>query len=91
MGTPVFSHLFFALAGLLAMVLLWRSGERALAAMLAAAFAFTMSFFWISIACDYRYLYFLDLAVIAAWLYLFQVVAMGVLSFWLERSADRKS
>ena len=38
--------------------------------MLASAFAFAASFAVISIACDYRYLYDLDLAVIAAALYL---------------------
>ncbi|MBV9991035.1 MAG: hypothetical protein JOZ72_07045 [Alphaproteobacteria bacterium] len=91
MGTPAFSHVFFAVAGLLALVPLWRLGKRALAFLLIASFAFTASFFAISIACDYRYLYVLDLAVIAAWLYLFQVLAMWVLSFWLERSPDRKS
>jgi len=91
MGTPAFSHPFFAVAGLAALVLLWRRGERALALMLVAAFGFTASFFAISIACDYRYLYFLDMAVIAAWLYLFQVLAIWSGSFWLLRSDARKS
>ncbi len=52
----------------------------------------------ISIACDYRYLYFLDLAALAAAFhlavdpaYLFQVLAMCSGSFWLERSEERKS
>jgi len=51
---------------------LWRRRRPAdivAAAMLASAFAFAASFFVISVACDYRYLYFLDLAVIAATLY----------------------
>jgi hypothetical protein len=37
--------------------------------MLGGAFAFAASFAVISISCDYRYLYELDLAVIAAALY----------------------
>jgi hypothetical protein len=37
--------------------------------MLGAALAFTGAFLLISIACDYRYLYDLDLATIAAALY----------------------
>ena len=37
--------------------------------MLAAALAFAMSFAVISIACDYRYLYDLDLAAMAGALY----------------------
>ena len=73
-------------------------GDTAFAFLLLAAFAFTASFFVISIACDYRYLYALDLAVIAAAFYLaldpaylFQVVAMWSGSFWLDRSEARKS
>ena len=38
--------------------------------MLGGALTFTASFAVISIACDYRYLYFLDLSAIAAALYL---------------------
>jgi len=67
-GTPLFSHLAFgALAlGLLAF-LLWRrrDGDLAAAGLLAAALAFSASFFVVAIACDYRYLYFLDLAAMA--------------------------
>jgi hypothetical protein len=66
--------------------------------MLIAAFAFTASFFVISIACDYRYLYFLDIAALAAVFYLaldpaylFQVVAMWSGSLWEFRSDARKS
>jgi hypothetical protein len=67
-GTPVFSHIFLAVLGLAAMTLLWRrrgSGDRSVAGLVASALAFSASFFAISIACDYRYLYFLDLAVLA--------------------------
>ena len=41
-----------------------------MAGLLAGAFAFTASFFAISIACDYRYLYALDLSALTALVYL---------------------
>ena len=41
-----------------------------MAALIASALAFTASFFVISISCDYRYLYFLDLSALAALFYL---------------------
>ena len=72
LGTPVHSHLAYALLALVAGVLLLRRGEPAdlaIAAMLASALAFAASFLVISIACDYRYLYFLDLAAMAGALY----------------------
>jgi predicted PurR-regulated permease PerM len=37
--------------------------------LIGAALGFTASFAVISLACDYRYLYFLDLAAVAALLY----------------------
>jgi len=43
-----------------------RPGDLAIAAMLASALAFTACFVIISFACDYRYLYALDLSVMAA-------------------------
>jgi hypothetical protein len=70
--TPVFSHAAYALVGLALLIVLLRRRrppDLAVAAMLASAFAFAASFAVISIACDYRYLYDLDLAVIAAALY----------------------
>jgi hypothetical protein len=101
MGTPVLSHLTFAILGLGMLVLFLKRrapGDTAFAFLLLASFAFTASFFVISIACDYRYLYALDLAVIAAAFYvaldpayLFQVVAMWSGSSWLDRSEARKS
>ena len=101
MGTPVFSHLAFAIAGLAATILLLRRrnpGDIAVAFLQVASFAFAASFFAVSIACDYRYLYVLDLAALTALFYialdpayLFQVLAMWSLSPWLERSAERKS
>jgi hypothetical protein len=71
-GTPAFSHAAYAAVGLVLLILLLRrrrAPDIAVAAMLGAAFAFAASFAIISIACDYRYLYDLDLAVIAAALY----------------------
>src|SRR5579862_4413425 len=64
-GTPVFSHLFYAALSLGAMLLLLRrrrSEDIAIAGLQAAALLFTLSFLAIGIACDYRYLYALDLA-----------------------------
>jgi len=46
-----------------------RPADIPVAAMLGAALAFAASFALISLACDYRYLYDLDLAAIAAALY----------------------
>ena len=78
-STPVFSHLAYGLAGLfLLVVLVWRRrpGDAAMAAMLASALAFTASFVIISFACDYRYLYALDLSVMVAGLHL--ALGLGV-------------
>jgi hypothetical protein len=47
-----------------------RPGDAAMAAMLASALAFTACFVIISFACDYRYLYALDLSVMVAVLHL---------------------
>jgi hypothetical protein len=101
MRTPILSHLMYAVlaVGAFVLLLLRRSpGDTAVAFMLMAAFAFAASFFAISIACDYRYLYFLDLSALTAVFYLslnprylFQVVAMCSGSLWLFRSDARKS
>jgi len=72
-STPAFSHAAYGLIGLILLLALLRRrrpADIAVAAMLGSAFAFTASFAVISIACDYRYLYDLDLSVIAAALYL---------------------
>ena len=71
-NTLVYSHAAYAAVGLALLVLLLRRrrpADIAVAAMLASALTFVASFAVISIACDYRYLYDLDLAVIAAALY----------------------
>jgi hypothetical protein len=71
-GTPVFSHIAWGLAALILLIVLWRRAGKAdlvMAALLAGAMLFTITFVMISIACDYRYLVFLDLSVMAAALY----------------------
>ena len=70
--TPVFSHALFALLGLGVLVLLIRRRAPAdivLASLIVADFVFTATFFVISIACDYRYLFLIDLTSIASLLY----------------------
>ena len=65
MGTPVLSHLSSLALAVLFLALLIRRGasaDIAIAGLLAASLLFALSFFVVSIACDYRYLYFLDLA-----------------------------
>jgi hypothetical protein len=101
MGTPVFWHALFGILAIAGLIILLRRrspGDIAMTALLASALVFTASFFVISIACDYRYLYFLDMATFSAIFYLaldpsylFMVVAMWSGSFWDSRSDDRKS
>ncbi|HZZ31403.1 MAG TPA: hypothetical protein VFE10_05355, partial [Phenylobacterium sp.] len=72
LDTPVMSHVFyFAVSLVLAGLFLWRrqDGDVPMAALQLAGMAFASSFFIISIACDYRYLYFGDLAALAGLLY----------------------
>lgn len=72
-GTPVFSHLTFALLAIGEIFFLVRRRSPAdlvLAFLPGAALAFAASFFVISIACDYRYLLFLDLSALITGLYL---------------------
>jgi len=79
-GTPVFSHASYAVLGAVLLIGLLRrrlASDIAVAAMLGSAFAFTAAFAVISIACDYRYLYDLDLAAIAATLYAASTWGMG--------------
>ena len=66
------SHAFYAAVSLvLGVMLLWRRqpADIAMAGLQMAGAAFAASFFIISIACDYRYMYFTDLAAIAGLIY----------------------
>lgn len=70
--TPLYRHWFYAgVSLLLAGLLLWRRepADIAIAALQLGGAAFAASFFIISIACDYRYLYFTDVAALAGLLY----------------------
>ncbi len=72
-GTPVFSHAAFGvLAAYLAFLLFrrHRPPDLAIGFMLIGSAFFAISFFVISLACDYRYLYFLDISTLAALFYL---------------------
>jgi hypothetical protein len=71
--TPVYSHLVYGLIALAAAIFLLispRPGDAPIGFMLLGALGFTASFFVLSFACDYRYLYALDLAAMAALFYL---------------------
>ena len=71
-GTPLFSHVLYAGLSLAVLgFLLWRRrpADIAIAGLLGAALAYSFSFFVISIACDYRYLVFLDLSALAGLFY----------------------
>ncbi len=73
-GTPVMSHLAWGAGALLLLGLaafdVARGDRRptrlAVAGLLVSALAFTAGFFVVSVACDYRYLYLLDVAAMAA-------------------------
>jgi hypothetical protein len=70
--SPLSSHLLYLAvdAMLLGLLLIRRrTTDIAIAGLLAAALLFVATFFLISVACDYRYLYFLDVAAIAAGVY----------------------
>jgi hypothetical protein len=73
LDTPFFSHITYAVLAVSLLFLAARDLARgespelaATAGLLVSAFAFSASFFVISLACDYRYLYFLDVAAMAA-------------------------
>jgi hypothetical protein len=72
-GTPVFSHMTYALLALAELYLLARRRlptDIAIGGMLVGSLAFAATFFVISIACDYRYLYVLDVSAMVAGLYI---------------------
>ena len=71
--TPIFWHAAYAAIGLFVLVVVVRRrrpADIAVASMIAAVMTFTATFFVISIACDYRYLYVIDLSALAGLLYL---------------------
>jgi hypothetical protein len=71
--TPAFSHLSYAVIALVTAGLLLLRRDPAdvvIAALMFGALAFSASFFFITLACDYRYLYPLDLAAAAGLIYL---------------------
>lgn len=70
--TPVFSHGLFAVISIVVLVLLLRrrsDSDLMMAGLILSTFAFAATFFVISIACDYRYLYLMDLSAVAGLLY----------------------
>ena len=87
--TPVLSHTLYAALALLFLVVLIRRGrpsDLAIAGLQAAALLFALSFFIISIACDYRYLYFLDLAAMTGGLQVFAgTIRRPTIPIWSQR------
>ncbi|WP_297693039.1 hypothetical protein [Phenylobacterium sp.] len=70
--TPVMSHVAYAVLALALLILfVVRRGpaDGPMAALQAAGLVFAASFFPVSLACDYRYLYFLDVAALTGLLY----------------------
>jgi hypothetical protein len=73
LDSPAYSHLTYAVIALLVagLALLRREPQDvAIAGLMIAALGFAASFFLITIACDYRYLYMLDLAAVTGLIYL---------------------
>ncbi len=71
-GTPVFSHLAYAVLALAvagALALRRRPADIAMIGLMLAGLGFAASFLFLSIACDYRYLYMLDLSALAGLVY----------------------
>ena len=71
-ATPAYSHLTYALLAVAVLVFLAlrrRPEDGPIAALMLGALGFTATFLVLSIACDYRYLYALDLAAITGTLY----------------------
>jgi hypothetical protein len=82
-GTPVLQHGIFALFSLAAaLLLLWRrrGPDIAIAFLQIGALVNVATFFFISIACDYRYLYCLDIAAMTGWF----AIALDW-TWWTER------
>lgn len=91
LDTPLFSHVFFALiAAVCAGVLLRRRdpADIVIIALLLSGLGFAASFAAISLACDYRYLYFLDLAALSGLLYVTLDPPLGPPRRWLRRRRE---
>lgn len=72
-ATPVFSHLTYAVLALAvaaALALRRRPADIAMIGLMLSGLGFAASFLFLSIACDYRYLYMLDLSALAGLVYL---------------------
>jgi hypothetical protein len=72
-GTPVFSHLTYAVLALAvaaALALRRRPADIAMIGLVLSGLGFAASFLFLSIACDYRYLYMLDLSALTGLVYL---------------------
>jgi hypothetical protein len=72
LGTPALSHPMFAAIGLACFIfLIWRRrpADLAMAGLILATIVYALSYFVVSIACQYRYLYAIDLSAIAALIY----------------------
>lgn len=72
MDTPGLSHATYAVLALLVagfLLLRREAADIAMAGLMLTALSFAASFYVISLACDYRYLYFLDLAAITGVIY----------------------
>ena len=70
LGTPVLQHGIFAALSVGAAIFLLRrrrASDIAIAMLQIGALGFAATFFFISLACDYRYLYALDLAAMTGW------------------------
>ncbi len=73
LDTPVMSHVAYLVLSVLvagALMMRRRAEDMAIIALQLAAIGFVASFLVISIACDYRYLYFLDVAALTGLFYL---------------------
>ena len=71
-GTPVFSHLTYAVLAVASIAVLLRrrtASDLAVIGLLASGLGFAASFLALSIACDYRYLYMLDLSALVGLVY----------------------
>jgi hypothetical protein len=72
-GTPALSHVVFALAGLVCLIVLLMRREASdwpMAAMLVASALYVLSYFFIGVACQYRYLFVMDMTALVAMFYL---------------------